>query len=298
MVVISSIILLDLIGYALFLFLLLYSAYLVYTLFTSYEERKIYRTKIKKQIMDQKNKFKDKQSGSDFENRLKKSGLRFSAFHYQLFRYSLIISLYGYYILDPLLSNDSIVISNLFIPVFLFIMTEPKFNFSVIHNVVNFLISKRKRQKTTELFTLYSLLKSELSTTSDMKQTNIYNFLRDSQSMFDYINGAISRFLSLWKTNPELAKNVFYEDIGNDNAQVLGDILYRIDNASKKEAIDVIESESEVFSYTFFEKEVQGNIKITKFFFIYASLTVFLWLAWLIVVVFSMTNSYIDTPFM
>jgi hypothetical protein len=286
---------LDILGYVIFLAFVFLSAYLIYHLLTSMEERKIYRTRFKKQIVEQRDKYKKKQNGTLFEQRLKKSGIPISAYRYQVIRYSLVIGLCFYYLVRPNMSDTyTFTLTSFLIPVLIWITTEPKFNFSAIHYTLTILEGRRKRKKVLELLTLYSLLKIELSTETKTQKTNIYSFLRESQSMFDYINVTIIRFLSLWKSNPEQAKNVFYEDIETENAKALGEILIRIDNASKTEGLTIIENESDVFSYSIFEKEVQSKLKSSKLFFLFATFTVFMWLSWLIFIIFGMTNDIMN----
>lgn len=263
----------------------------LYRLITSHEERKIYRLKILKQVNERKEKVVKTNRESQLERRLKTTGLPFlTALRFQVIRGIFILITTTYYILMPLINNDPLKITVLLIPSILFIMTEPTVKISIVSMIIEALISHRKRKKFVEVFTLFDLLKADLYTLKSSQQVNIYSIIRESTPMFEHIGGTLSRFLSLWKTSPEKAKDVLYEDIGGESTKILGEIIYKLDQTSKEEALSIIEAESSVFSFSYFENELQksGKEKTVKYgFFTFTSVLI---IAWLVIYVFGMFN--------
>ncbi|MBA2176830.1 hypothetical protein H0266_18280 [Halobacillus locisalis] len=285
---------LSIIGKVIYVAIFAYAAYLSYSYLSSNEERQLFRTRFKKQYQQRQEQVKKRLSYGSLDQRLKSVGIRMSAIKYQSIRFITIALLTGYYVLRPLVVPElEFQLLSVVLIGFLLVMTEPMLDFSFIRIAISFIDAKKRRKKTIEMFTLYSLIKVELTSDSSMAQTNVYNFLRDTQSLFDDINSTITRFLAQWKSNPELAKNVFYEDVGGDDAKILGEILYQVDSIPKEEGLKVIDSESEVFSHQFFEREVESNIKKSKLFYLFGTITVFMWLAWIVFFVFNMTEGYL-----
>ncbi|MEQ2529098.1 hypothetical protein WMO40_20700 [Bacillaceae bacterium CLA-AA-H227] len=145
------------------------------------------------------------------------------------------------------------------------------------------------------MFTLFDLLKADLYSLKSSQQVNVYNILRDSLPMFEYIQGSISRLLSLWKNSPEKAKNTLYEDIGGETSKILGEIIFKLDQTPKEEALRIIESEASVFSFTYYENEMQSTGKKKTIIFTFFTFTSVIIIAWLVFFVFNMFNDAITT---
>lgn len=278
-----------LIEFLIFATLIGLGAYYIYRELTTKEERQIYRAKLLKQINDKKNVVVKKNKESTFQYRLKATGHEsFSALRYQMLRWAFILVIVVYYVIIPLSESTQFDRSILTIPFLLIILTEPSFKFSLINKGIDFLIKRKQRQKQIELFTLFDMLKAELTSLKSNQDINIYSILKDSLPMFEHIGGTMSRFLSLWKASPGIAKDVFYQEIGGESSKVLGDILFKLDSTSKAEALKIIESESSVFSFSYYESELQGSIKRKNFFFLMFSINILIIIFWLILIVFTM----------
>lgn len=265
----------------------------LYRLITSKEERQKYRTKIQKQIADKRKLIRQKSSESQLQSRLRSSGLPISAFSFQIIRWSFVLVVSAYYIIIPLVEGN-FKITLLCIPPLLIILTEPVFKHSIVNKVLDLLINRKRRQRIIEMFQLFDVLKAELLSLKPNQEVNIYYILKDSLPTFEHISGTISKFLSFWKTSPEKAKNVFLNDIGGDSAKALGDILEKMDRTTKQDALKILESESKVFSYQYYERELQQSGKQRLVFYIFFMSTNILIISWLIVLVLSMFNSTIN----
>ena len=289
---------LSFIQYTIYLILIIFSAYYFYHLLTSANERRFYRTKLAKQLAEQKNQIIDKNLKTPFQARLESAGLKFlNAFRYQVIRFSIILFLIFYYVLIPLINRENIQLPLLML-VFFIVLTEPKFKYSLTNIVINFMIYRKQRSKIIEMFTLFDILKAELSSIKDGQEVNMYNIIKNITPMFKHISGTLSRFLSLWKRYPEKAKDVFLEDIGGENAKVLGDILYKLDTVSKGEALKIIETESNVFSYQHFQKELQQSDKSnTAYFVFFMSVNILIIIWFLGYVAIMMVDSMNNTIF-
>jgi hypothetical protein len=279
----------KLLVYVVYLALVIMGAYYIFKTLTNFEERKIYRTKILKQINDKKEAFVKKNKESVFQKKLQSTGIRYlSATRYQIIRISFILTMTAYYGVVPNLNSEVYDLTYLAIPPLLIILSEPNFKYSVTTLAVNMLIKRKNKKKIVELFTLFDMLKAELNTLKANQEVNIYNILRGYLPMFEHITGTLTKFLSLWRTSPEEAKNVFSTDIGEESASVLGDILYKLDNTAKNEALKIIEAESNVFSFTYYESQMHSSVKVKNIFFIMFSVNIVLILAWLITFIYTM----------
>ncbi|MBU8732496.1 hypothetical protein KM915_20830 [Cytobacillus oceanisediminis] len=268
--------------------------YYLYKSLTSAEERKVYRTKIIKQYEDKKKQIVEKNSESAFQKRLKETGINLSAVRFQIYRWTFLVITFLYYVFNIILYPEQYDRSILIIPLFFFVLTEPRLSFSLANIIVSELIKRKRKKRILELFTLFDILKADLNSLADEQEVNVYSILKESLPLFEQITGSVSRFLSLWKTSPDDAKNVFYQEIGGESAKVLGDVLYKLDQTSKKEALSIIESESSIFSYAYYEKEIQSGIKRKNGFFLLFSANILLIIAWLIFIVFTMFNDTIN----
>lgn len=280
-VVVTSVTLVfTIVEYTLMFLFLAIGAYYIYNMITTIEERKVYRAKLLKQLKDTKNDFIKKNEESKVQKILKEAGIPLTATRFTIYRIILIIFMFCYIPFYSIFLNGEINFYSLFIPVIFILITEPKIKFSPISLLFNFFIKNKKKQKILELFTLFDILKAELSTLSYNQEINIYTVLKDSLPLLEHIQGTMSRFLSLWKTNPEMATHVFYKEIPSESAKILGEILYKLDKASKKEALQIIEAEAKFFSFSYFESELQtsGKKRIAYYTFFFMSvLSIIFW---------------------
>ncbi|MGE2624390.1 hypothetical protein ACQH8C_24910, partial [Escherichia coli] len=100
--------------------------------------------------------------------------------------------------------------------------------------------------------------------------------------MFEHIDGTIARFLSLWKSDPEKAKDVFHEDIGGEGTKALGDIIFKMDQTSKEQALETINAESSVFAFSYYEAQMQQSGKSKTLMFGIFTTTSLLIISWLV----------------
>lgn len=271
--------------------LVFYASLHIYKSLNTIEERKFFRTKLLREINIRKRELIQKSKESELQERLKLTGISYlTALKVQVARIILITIVTLYYVVLPLaLSNFTVL--KLFIPLLLFGLTEPYFKWSLINVVINYFINMKRKQKTTEVFALFDILKSDLSSLGQNQEVNIYSIIKDSIPMFEHISGSLSRVLSLWKHSPEKAKDVLYEEIGGESTKILGEIIYKLDQTSRKEALEIIQSESEVFSTSYYEEELQNNSKKKSLLFSIYSVANLLILGWLIILCFQMVNN-------
>lgn len=287
-------IILTVFQYMIFFLFLVFSAYYVYQRLTSKEERKFYRVKLQRELKERSNNLVEKNLNTPLQNKIEIAGIKYlNAFRYQLFRMILSIFLSIYYVVLPYIEGKPVKLSIILI-VFFVILTEPRFKYSLVNLVLNFYIGKKHKAKIIELFTLFDILKAELYTLKEGQEVNVYSTLKDISPMFKHIQGTLSKFLSMWKRSPKHAKEIFQSEIGGESARTLGDILYKLDNVSRNEALKVIEAESSVFSVQYYQRELQRSDKSSTFYFGFFLLTNVLIVVWLIVYVFVMFNDRLN----
>ncbi|MGP4074058.1 hypothetical protein ACTWQB_16250, partial [Piscibacillus sp. B03] len=155
-------------------------------------------------------------------------------------------------------------------------------------------INIKKRKQEIEIFTLYDILKADLHALQPGQEINLYGLLRDRVSTFQHIQNPLSRFLSLWMTEPEKAKYVMGEAIGTNGAKTLGEVLVRLDSASKEEAISILENESEVYHESFYKKELENQLRKKTYVLIFFGVTIFIQILWLILIFTSITLLHLE----
>lgn len=280
---------LTIIQYGIFFMILSGSAYYMYQRLTTKDEREFYRLKIQKEIAERKDKLVEKELNSNFQKKIEQAQLkRFNAFRFQFVRLLFIIYFAFNYLVIPYIDGEGIGRLLLLSFVTIIILSEPRFKFSLINVFLNSIIHRKQKAKIIELFTLFDILKAELNTLKDEQEVNVYSIIQNVLPMFNHIQGTLSKFLSLWKRSPKVAKEIFHDEIGGDSAKAIGDILYKLDSVSRKDALEVIESESSVFSVQYYQKELQKATKSSTAFFGFFLTTNVIVIIWLIVFVFVM----------
>lgn len=292
MVKISFILFLSIIEYLVYSVFLFCSVFYMYSLLTTKEERNLTRMKLQKQINDNKNKLADKENQTELQVKFEKANISLmTAFRYQLIRLILLLVTIYFFLIVPIIETGTVGILEVVMVISVFVLTEPKIRFSIINVLLDFIIKRSNRAKVIEMFTLFDMIKADLNTLSDSQEVNVYNTIKNVQPMFKHIKGTLSKFLSLWKRSPKKARDTFHNELGGDNAKALADILYKLDHVSKKEALHVIEAESNTFSVQYYQNAIQQNSKVSTGFFTFFLLTNFMAMAWLIIFVFNIYNT-------
>lgn len=274
--------------YGIFLLFLSSSAYYAYYLLTTKEERKFYRLKLQQEVQERREKIVEKELSTDFQKKIEQANFkRFNAFRFQVFRLLIFLIIAFYYVAIPLSEGKDIRLAILFLLAFV-VLTEPRFKYSLINVILNALINQKRKAKIVELFTLFDILKAELYTLNEDQEVNVYNIIKDITPMFSHIQGTLTKFLSLWKRSPGYAKEVFSNEIGGEIASTLGNILYKLDSVTKKDALVLIESESSVFSVKYYQDELKKSTKSNTLYFGFFLTTNILIITWLIVYIFVM----------
>lgn len=279
-----------------YILLVLLAAHQMYTAMTSQQERKSRRTRVQKQIKEKRKKLMEKTEKTAFANQLDSAGnpLSLTAFRFQVFRYGLFAAFTIYYVIAPSIFNERLAIEPLGIIAFLFIATSPRLNISLTNIALNKVISIHNRKKHIELFTLFDMLKAELKSLSPTQHVNVYHLLNDNTPYFESINKGIMKFLRYWKTNPAKAKAAFAEEIGGEHAEQLANILFKLDETSKKYAIEIIDGASKVFSTDYFEsanRRTEGKSITFNVLFFGVNILTLVWLIVMVVTMFSSTFS-------
>ncbi|HDR7214390.1 hypothetical protein BKK39_12500 [Bacillus cereus] len=264
-------------------------AYQTYALCTSFEERKLQRTKIAQSIQQKKKKFILVNNKSKFQQKLSTAEIKYiKASHYQITRIVVLLFLVIYYIAIPYITLGEFSVMSLLLVWGIYLATEPIFKYSIISMIINYLIALKYQKKMTEVFTLFDVLKADLYSLNPSQEVNIYGIIRDSLPMFEHIDGTIARFLSLWKSDPEKAKDVFHEDIGGEGTKALGDIIFKMDQTSKEQALETINAESSVFAFSYYEAQMQQSGKSKTLMFGIFTTTSLLIISWLVLYIFAM----------
>lgn len=283
--------------YSCYFFLILYASYFMYGLITTTTERKRFRTRIQRELQKRKTRMILKAEETNFAMKLEQAGrpLALTAFRYQLARWAILFSLGVYYIFLPFASKFEVNLIVLAFIIALFILSSPQLRFSIPHYVLDQLLILRNKKKHQELFTLFDMLQAELTSLAEGQQINVYNLIKDCVQYFDYIDGALIKFLHAWKYSPQGAKHILATEIGGEDAETLSNILYKIDETSKEQAIEILHGASQVFSVAYFEggnrKKEKKFVLLDAFFFSVNMLTI----AWLLFIVVSMFTHLLDT---
>lgn len=283
--------------YSCFFLLVLYAAYFMYEEITTQTERKRFRTRIQRELYKRKARLVLKSEETTLAVKLKNAGnpLGITAFRYQFLRWSVLLTLLIYYIAVPFVATfqvNLLVIALLFA---LFLFSSPHLRFSLPHYVLDQLIILRNKKKQQELFTLFDMLQAELTSLSEDQEINVFNLIRECVQYFDYIDTALIKFLHVWKYSPQSAKNTLAAEIGGEDAETLSNILFKIDETSKEQAIQILQGASQIFAATYFEggnrKKEKRFVLLDAFFFSVNLLII----AWLLLIVVSMFTHLLDS---
>lgn len=171
----------------------------------------------------------------------------------------------------------------------LYISTETGIKFSP---VVWFLREQKKsiqQKKEVELFTLFALLKTDLMA-SNTNQVNVYHLVSETTSYFKEINYVLVKFLSLWKKSPDDAGAVFQKELSGETASFIGDVLSKLHNMDRVDALNLLSEQGEVFTYKRSELAIQREEKKRLLFFILFFLASFAGIVWFLYFTYSMVS--------
>lgn len=239
---------------ALYSILIIISVYLTLHFSVNQDIRQKVRTRIQKQIQETKNKIIESSEKSGLQVMLSQAGSPITALHFQLIRYGVILFLTFYYVIIPWLQGDAFSYHRALIFFLLFWATSPAFQFSLTNVVLRRLQILRLSRMNSELFMLYDMIQSELSTLGD-QEVNAYNLLMDLHSYFVYIDQPLSKLLSLWKRDRVKAAEEFQRLMPTPEARALIDLIIRMDQTSCKEALFLIEGLAETFATAYSENQ-------------------------------------------
>lgn len=249
----------------------------------SKDERAFIRNRITRSWSKQASQLKESAKSSEVTDMFRSAGLSWiTNIRWLIFRFSLVVI--GAVIF---LFNEDTTTALIYV-VLMQLLTEPTWKFSGIQMLLKARIKQIRRQKENELFSLFSLLKTDLIS-SQTSQINVYHLVKSSLPYFHSIKPVMILFLNQWKKSPELAGEVFEKELGGETAQFVGDILARLHNMSRKDAIHLLTEQNKVFAYERSERsmqqaEVQRNF-YWLFFFSSASLTI----VWFMIFIFNIT---------
>lgn len=209
------------------------------------------------------NKLKENQENSTFQKQLNEASISLiNAHQYQMVRLVLLILLAINYLFIPLFQHN-FNSNNLILIALSVLLTEPAFKYSFINYLVNTLKVRKQQQKAIEVFFLFDILKTDLYSQHSKQQINIYSLLHDSIDHFQHIKPSIIKMLNVWKTSPQKAKHVMYEDIGGDSTRELGELIFKLDQMNRADAQKLIKSKQGVFSQKYFE-QINRHIQSAK----------------------------------
>lgn len=284
-------VLLEILKYTIFGVFLISGTTMIYRTITPKEIRETHRLRFKEKFYYSKKHTEERLQNRSFDEKLKEAGLPFlNSVRFELIRLTVFLIYIVSYMILPIINGENLTAATISILLIMWVITEHRFHIpvSLVNPVLNLLIRSRQKKRSIELFTLYDVLKSDLQALQENQRVNVYNLLKDSLSMYKEIDGTVSRFLSTYLTNPKAAEKVFYEDINTLGAKTLGEIIVKIDNLSRDEALDVIQTESSTYSQHFFKEEFREGQKRKSRLQFFFSVNVLLNAAWLILFITSM----------
>lgn len=284
-------VMLEILKYIVFGIFLISGTTLLYRTITPKEVRDTHRLRFKERLYYNKKNTEEKLQNRSFDEKIKEAGLPFlNSFRYELIRIGIFLLYTVNYIVLPIIRGEGLTMVSISILLLLWLLTEHRFHIpvSLVNPVLNLLIRSKQKKRSIELFTLYDVLKSDLQALNEDQNVNVYNLLKDSLSMYRYIDGTVSRFLSTYLTNPKAAEKVFYEDINTLGAKTLGEIIIKIDNLNRDEALEIIQNESSSYSQHFFKEEFREGQKRKSRLQTVFSVNVLFNAAWLIIFITSM----------
>lgn len=200
-----------------------------------------------------------------------------------LFRIPIILLPFTYFLLEKS------YVTAIVIAVILYFLTEIGFKQSLINFYLNGRKKSLQNKKEIELFTLFDLLKTDLKA-SNYEQVNAYHLVNESLPYFKDIEYVLVRFLSLWKKSPKEAGAVFHQELSGETATFIGDVLAKLHNMNRTDAVNLLEEQGEVFTYKRAEMAFQKEEKKRLMFFVLFFIAAFSGIAWFLYFTYNMIS--------
>ncbi|MEK6190606.1 MAG: hypothetical protein N2A99_06420 [Carnobacterium alterfunditum] len=274
----------PIIQYGIFFILLLMALNLFIKALWSTDERLYFKRRFVNQLKSQRDKFVKTDIESVTVQLFRAAGMpKMSDSKWLFIRMILILITVTYLVIEGNLIGafTSIII--------IYLVTEVKYNFSPVNLFLKKRASSIQQKKEIELFTLFALLKTDL-TASNSDQVNVYHLINETTSYFKEINYVLVKFLTLWKKSPEVAGAVFQKELSSETAGFIGDVLSKLHNMDRKDALALLSEQGEVFTYKRAELAVQKEEKTRYIFFMLFFIASFFGIAWFLYFTYSMIS--------
>ncbi len=195
---------------------------------------------------------KDKAITEELDSILRYAGnpLGLNAFRYQLIRYSIIISMFVYYFLLPLIVKHEFNYWTVVITIVLVVSSSTRLPYSLFAFIIKKVTTIYESRKNNEIFQLHDLLISEFEL-MESRQVNTYHILKRLYKNFEHIQPELQELLvpSNWKEDPRPAFERFANSINTPEAHMLVNILSKFDKHTNRDvAISSLESNAELFA--------------------------------------------------
>ena len=217
----------------------------------STDERVYIKNRFIRTMKSQQNRFLKVKVESESTKLFRAAGFyKMSDLKWLLIRFLLILVGALYLVYHDQIRNAVIYIA------LIYIATEVYIKFSPITLYLKRRNRMIQQRKELELFTLFALMKTDLMA-SNHEQVNVYHLVSETTPYFKEINHVLVRFLALWKKSPEEAGTVFQKELEGETADFLGDVLSKLHNVNRKDALHLLSEQGEAFSYKPAELAVQ-----------------------------------------
>lgn len=250
----------------------------------SNDERSYMKRKLVNNLKSQQQRILKVDPDSTTQRLFREAGLSsVSEFRWLLIRLTLTLLPTIYFLVDREILTAVVVMT------IMFFATETTLKFSP---VTWFLKGRKKaiqESKETELFTLFALFKTDLMA-SQSEQVNVYHLVHEARPYFKKIDYVLVQFLSLWKKSPESAGAVFHKELSGETASFIGDVLSKLHNMNRTDALNLLAEQGEVFTFKRAEIANQKEEKKRLMFFIMFTLASFTGIVWFMYLTYSMVS--------
>ena len=223
------------------------AAYVIYAQPFDNRKRRIRKLIVMEKIKAGANKFTAGLQEGILEASLRNAGypLGLNGVRFQLIRFSVLavwlVSIFS----NRFLSSNPFPMNSFALACLFFVFTLPVRNTPLLM-LLERLAQSHLREKNKEVFTLYSMIDNEF-TSSNGSPLTMYSLLNKLQPNFSSIKPAIGKAILLWRNNPSLALDAFAKEVGTAEAKDLANILKNIDLTSPTEALDILQNRRDQF---------------------------------------------------
>ncbi|MFE8703932.1 hypothetical protein ACFYKX_25500 [Cytobacillus sp. FJAT-54145] len=228
----------------------IFAGYLVYSGLSSRIEKQHIRLRLKGALQEKNLQYRDKVAKGNVEILFKEAGnpLGINGIRWEIFKWALMILVSSNYIFIPYLMKGDF--SSFYILIILggMILLSPTFPYSLTRFILNRVIEYRKAKRNSELFSLYDMLISELQMMNSTR-VNAYSLLRTLKPYFKELDGPLTRLLANWTKDegPEIALELFADEIGTGEAKSLSNVLKKFDENTKDTILKSLKGMEEMF---------------------------------------------------